>query len=118
MHEAHGMVQIGVHLTLKDAFEIRLHFSTGHIDNDGQVHGSAGLGLIDVRTDEFDFAVFDLIQVAHSQVLEGGGVFSAELDVHIFATDAFTLECGSVGNRNIDLFYLDLDTADLDTTGD
>ena len=79
--------------------------------------GAAGGDRVDVRADDLDLAVLDLVHLAHPHVLEGRGVLAAEFDVHVLAADPLALEGGGIGDGDVDLRDRHLDAPDLDAAG-
>ena len=81
--DAFGAVDQVVDLALEDGLEVGLHLSAGHLDPDGQGQGRAGLNAVDVRADDLDLAVVDLVHVGPGHEFEGGGLVAAEFDVDV-----------------------------------
>ena len=108
------MVHVDVNLALEDALEVALHRAAPGEDLHAEVHGAPHLDRVDVGAGELYRAVIDARRVDHVQVLEGGRVLGAELDLHVVLADSLALERRREGDGDIDLFDLDLDGARVD----
>ena len=75
--------------------------------------GSAapGCDAVDVRADDLDLAVVDLVQVGHGDELERRGLVAAELDMGIRFANPLALERRAIGHRDRHLGDLDLAAA-------
>ena len=73
-----------------------------------------GRDLVEAGADHGDLAIFHLVELHHAQILEGPGVFAAELDAHVGLAHPLALEGRAVGHRNRDLGHPHLDAPHLD----
>ncbi len=113
MPDALGAVDQVVDLPLEDRLEVGLHLAARHLHPDGQRQAAAGLDVVDVRADDLDLAVVDLVHVHAGHELEGRGPVAAELDVGVRLADALALEGRAVGHGDRHLGDLDLAAAHL-----
>jgi len=109
--DALGAVDEVMDLALEDRLEVGLHFASRDLDPDGEGEGGTGGNLVNVRSDDLDVAVVDLVQTDGRDKLEGRGAVAAELDLHVRLADALALERRAVGHGDRDLGDLDLAAA-------
>ena len=68
----------------------------------------------EIRADELDLAVLDLIHLVHHQVFEGTAVLAAEFDPHVGLADDLAFEGRAIRHRYGNFAHLDFDAAHLD----
>ena len=88
--------------SFEHTFEIFLEFPAGNLNNNSQRIGSSFFHVVYFRSNDFDFAVFNLIHWFHSQQLKAISIFPAKLDIHILFSNSFTFKSGTEGHRNGD----------------
>ena len=65
-----------VDLPFKHRLKVLLHLPSSHFDYDPQVRGALRGNIREIRSDDLDLSVSDLLQFCHVQIFEGAAVLA------------------------------------------
>ena len=97
-----------MNLALQNRLEIRLHLPSCHLDPYAQRQSLPRLDAVDIRTNDADLSVIDLVEIRHRGKLERRGDVAAEFYMHVGLANALPLERRTVRDGDWDLRDLDL----------
>ncbi|KAF5030211.1 hypothetical protein DSECCO2_640490 [anaerobic digester metagenome] len=93
-----AVVDEGMDPPLDHRFVVRLHPRAGDVHQDRERKGGACPDVVEIRADDGDFSVLDLLAGPHPEELERGSPSAAKLHVHLLLADALPLECRRTGH--------------------
>ena len=118
VHDALGVVDQVVNLALQDRFVVLLHLASGHLHDDGQGQLGSGRNIGNLRPDDLDLAVLDLVHALGGDPFHHVSAAAAAFQINIVAANPFALEGRTVRHRHRHLGHVDLQAAHLDGPGD
>ena len=110
MHNTFHIVEPSVEFTLDNRLEVHLHLLAGNLHKSGQCQVFFS---IQVRSDNGDLMVLDLIHFTHHYQLGSRVLGGPHFVVHIRLTDDLALKSSGKGNGNGQFGDLDLDVPQL-----
>ncbi len=113
VHDSLDIVHQVMKLTLKDGFKVRLHFTSGNLNQDTDREILAFFNVADIRTFHDNKAIFNFIHFLGNQNLDPCGSATTAFHVKVIFTDTLTLESGTKRHGNVNLGHVDLQTTNL-----
>ena len=106
VHDALGVVDEVVNLALQDRLVVLLHLAAGHLHDDGQGQLRTGRHIGQLRADDLDLAVLDLVHALGGDPFHHVGAAAAGFQINIVAADPLALEGRPVRHRYRHLGHL------------
>ena len=103
-----------VDLALQNRLEVLLHLSTCYRHHDAQGHFHPLLKAVEVRPDNGDLAILNLIHILHRQPFKASATLAPSLSTEVLTANHLALKGRAKGNGNVNLGDLDLDPSHLD----
>jgi len=92
-----------VYAALQHRLEVFLHFAAIYIYHKPYRQSASGLYGINVRADNGNLAVLDLVFAHHAHQLKAGSLGAAEFHKHVLFTDGLTLKGRADGDGDINI---------------
>ena len=89
-----------MYLPFKNRFKISLHFTSRNFHPDRQGQGTAGFNSINIRTNNVNVTIINLIDFNGCYKFKCRGYISPEFNMRIGLANSFTFKSRTVGNRN------------------
>ena len=102
-----------VELSFQHRFKVLLHLAPGDLHHDAHIHGALWGNLIEGWANDLHFAIHNIFQRGHVQVLKAASILAAEFNAHIVAAHNLAFEGRAVRHRDGHLGHLELDAAHL-----